>query len=224
LHLGSERSWRRARLRRSNRRESIRSTQARHTAPIARIITVWLTSSATLLLLGALLPGVAIAGFGTALAVAAILGLLNGIVWPLVLRFALPLTVLTLGPRRRAPQRRHALRTDGFAHCPDIVLNSTYCAESEEVAAFEQLVGSHGGLGGRQSFPFLLHPVELELPTDEHVVGAEAVHRHLRRWLVFVGQREYADRRSLARAAVAGADGRDPRGASPAQDIEAQAR
>ena len=43
---------------------------------------------------------------------------------------------------------RHVLRTDGFVHCPDIVLNSTYWAESEEVAAFEQLVGSHGGLGG----------------------------------------------------------------------------
>jgi uncharacterized membrane protein YvlD (DUF360 family) len=118
---------------------------------------------------------------------------------------------------------RHVLRTDGFAHCPDIVLNSTYWAESEEVAAFEQLVGSHGGLGGTQSFPFLLHPVELELPADEHIVGAEAVHSHLRRWLVFVGQKEYAERRSPARATAVGAGGRGPLGASPARDGEAQA-
>jgi hypothetical protein len=91
---------------------------------------------------------------------------------------------------------RHVLRTDGFAHCPDIVLNSTYWPDSDEVAAFEQLVGSHGGLGGTQSFPFLLHPVELELP-DAEIVGAEAVHRHLRRWLVQLGHGEYAEQRSV---------------------------
>jgi Type I phosphodiesterase / nucleotide pyrophosphatase len=86
---------------------------------------------------------------------------------------------------------RHVRRTDGFAHCPDIVLNSTYWADLDEVAAFEQLVGSHGGMGGTQSFPFVLHPVELALP-DEAIVGAEHVHRELRRWLVELGHSEYA--------------------------------
>ena len=86
---------------------------------------------------------------------------------------------------------RHVSRTDGFAHCPDIVVNSTYWEQSDEVCAFEELVGSHGGLGGGQSFPFLLHPVALELSGDE-LVGAEAVHRQLRRWLVELGHREYA--------------------------------
>jgi hypothetical protein len=85
---------------------------------------------------------------------------------------------------------RHVLRTDGFAHCPDIVVNSTYWQETDEVAAFEELVGSHGGMGGTQSYPFVLHPVELELPSEE-VIGAEAVHRHLRRWLVQLGHSEY---------------------------------
>ncbi|HMD55849.1 MAG TPA: phage holin family protein [Solirubrobacteraceae bacterium] len=86
---------------------------------------------------------------------------------------------------------RHVSRTDGFPHCPDIVVNSTYWSQSDEVAAFEELVGSHGGLGGSQSYPFLLHPVELALPAQE-LVGAEAVHRELRRWLVELGHREYA--------------------------------
>ncbi len=45
-------------------------------------------------------------------------------------------------------------------------------------------------MGGTQSYPFVLHPVELELP-DEELVGAEAVHRHLRRWLVELGHAEY---------------------------------
>jgi uncharacterized membrane protein YvlD (DUF360 family) len=86
---------------------------------------------------------------------------------------------------------RHLRRTDGFAHCPDIVVNSTYWTDTDEVAAFEELVGSHGGMGGTQSFPFVLHPPDLELP-DQELVGAEAVHRHLRRWLVELGHGEYA--------------------------------
>jgi hypothetical protein len=86
---------------------------------------------------------------------------------------------------------RHVRRTDGFAHCPDIVLNSTYWAELDEVAAFEELVGSHGGMGGAQSHPFVLHPVELALPDE--LVGAEAVHREFRRWLVALGHDSYAE-------------------------------
>jgi len=89
---------------------------------------------------------------------------------------------------------RHVRRTDGFAHCPDIVLNSTYWREWDEVAAFEELVGSHGGLGGSQSHPFLLHPVSLPLPEQE-LVGAEAVHREFRRWLVQLGHSEYGEPR-----------------------------
>jgi uncharacterized membrane protein YvlD (DUF360 family) len=86
---------------------------------------------------------------------------------------------------------RHVRRTDGFAHCPDIVVNSTYWHELDEVAAFEELVGSHGGMGGEQSFPFILHPAELRLPAEQ-LVGAEAVHRELRRWLVSLGHDSYA--------------------------------
>jgi uncharacterized membrane protein YvlD (DUF360 family) len=92
---------------------------------------------------------------------------------------------------------RHVRRTDGFSHCPDIVLNSTYWAELDEVAAFEELVGSHGGMGGAQSYPFLLHPGELELP-EEMLVGAEAVHRELRGWLAALGHTAYAPERTAA--------------------------
>jgi uncharacterized membrane protein YvlD (DUF360 family) len=92
------------------------------------------------------------------------------------------------GPRAA----RHVKRTDRFPHCPDIVVNSTYWTDMDEVAAFEELVGSHGGMGGTQSYPFVLHPVELELP-DEDIVGAEALHRHLRRWLVELGHDEYRE-------------------------------
>ncbi|HMU27968.1 MAG TPA: phage holin family protein [Solirubrobacterales bacterium] len=76
----------------------------------------------------------------------------------------------------------HVLRTHRFSNCPDIMINSTWWEEMDEVAAFEELVGSHGGMGGTQSHPFVLHPVDLEWP-EEPVIGAEAVHRILKSWL-----------------------------------------
>jgi hypothetical protein len=86
----------------------------------------------------------------------------------------------------------HVRRTDGFAHCPDLAINSAYWAELEEVAAFEELVGSHGGLGGPQSFPFVLFPRVLPYP-DQPVVGAERMHRVLRSWLALLGHDAYRD-------------------------------
>jgi hypothetical protein len=74
----------------------------------------------------------------------------------------------------------HLRRLDGFDNVGDLLINSTYDRELQEVAAFEELVGSHGGMGGPQNRPFLLHPDELTL--DEHLVGAPAVHRQLQRW------------------------------------------
>jgi hypothetical protein len=84
----------------------------------------------------------------------------------------------------------HVRRTDRFAHCPDLAVNSAYWADTEEVAAFEELVGSHGGLGGPQSFPFVLFPAELRYPGGP-VVGAEAMHHVLRGWLAALGQDAY---------------------------------
>jgi uncharacterized membrane protein YvlD (DUF360 family) len=85
----------------------------------------------------------------------------------------------------------HLRRTDAFPHCADLMINSTFWPEFGEVAAFEELVGSHGGMGGSQSFPFVLHPSELEW-SQEEVVGAERVHRIFRGWLARLGQAAYA--------------------------------
>ncbi|MEV7416269.1 phage holin family protein [Streptomyces sp. NPDC089919] len=72
-------------------------------------------------------------------------------------------------------------RTDSFPHVADVMVNSAYFPETGEVHAFEEQIGSHGGLGGEQGRPFLLWPVELSAPGEP--VGAERVHRVLRRWL-----------------------------------------
>ncbi|MEU6863294.1 phage holin family protein [Streptomyces sp. NPDC046876] len=73
-------------------------------------------------------------------------------------------------------------RTDSFPHVPDVMVNSAYDPRTGEVHAFEEQIGSHGGLGGEQGHPFLMWPTALSEP-DPHLVGAEAVHHVLRRWL-----------------------------------------
>jgi uncharacterized membrane protein YvlD (DUF360 family) len=76
---------------------------------------------------------------------------------------------------------QHLLRTDGFAHAPDIAVGSFYDDALEEGCAFEELISFHGGLGGAQTRPFVLHPAELTTP-GEPVVGAAAVNELLRGW------------------------------------------
>jgi uncharacterized membrane protein YvlD (DUF360 family) len=77
-------------------------------------------------------------------------------------------------------------REDAMVHAPDLLLLSQYDPELGEVAAFEELIGSHGGLGGPQTEPFILHPVEWTL--DEEVpLGAPAIYRNIRRWLSSIG-------------------------------------
>jgi uncharacterized membrane protein YvlD (DUF360 family) len=75
----------------------------------------------------------------------------------------------------------HLRRTDGFEHVADIMVNSFYDPEFEQGCAFEELISFHGGLGGPQTQPFILHPVELPMPA-EPVRGAAAVHDVLMGW------------------------------------------
>jgi uncharacterized membrane protein YvlD (DUF360 family) len=77
--------------------------------------------------------------------------------------------------------RRHLLRTDGFEHAPDLLLNSFFDATLGEGCAFEELISFHGGLGGPQTRPFILHPAHLRAP-DGPIVGATAVHALLTGW------------------------------------------
>lgn len=76
-------------------------------------------------------------------------------------------------------------RTHSFPHTADIMVNSFHDPADGEVLAFEEQIGSHGGLGGAQGSPFLLSPLAFSEPVDDDgdLVGAEHVHRVLRRWL-----------------------------------------
>jgi hypothetical protein len=63
-------------------------------------------------------------------------------------------------PDHRAAQ---LLRLARFPNAGDLIVNSTLYKDGQ-VAAFEELVGSHGGLGGQQTEAFILHPADMKVP------------------------------------------------------------
>jgi hypothetical protein len=54
--------------------------------------------------------------------------------------------------------------------------------DTDEVAAFEELIGSHGGLGGWQTQASLVYPASWREPAGP-LHGAPAVHRQLKAWI-----------------------------------------
>jgi uncharacterized membrane protein YvlD (DUF360 family) len=80
----------------------------------------------------------------------------------------------------------HLRRHDSFTHCPDLLVNSTYDPDSDEVGPFEEFMGSHGGLGGPQMRPVAVVPAAWSQPA-EPIVGDEAMHHMLRAWLTETG-------------------------------------
>jgi hypothetical protein len=88
-----------------------------------------------------------------------------------------PLTVF--GPRAR----QHLLRVSSFMNVPDLLVNSFYDPSLDEAAAFEELIGGHGGLGGKQMHPFLIYPAEIALDETTPIIGAEELHQVLLRFV-----------------------------------------
>jgi uncharacterized membrane protein YvlD (DUF360 family) len=73
-------------------------------------------------------------------------------------------------------------RLDGFANVGDLLINSVYYPHSGEVAAFEELVGSHGGLGGDQTSAFIVHPASWSVP-ERPITGPAQINSLLRYWI-----------------------------------------
>ena len=87
------------------------------------------------------------------------------------------------------------LRVAEFDNAPDIYLNSMYDPQTDEVAAFEELVGCHGGVGGWQTRAVLVHPSDWTvwpelLDSQGRLVSAEVVHRQMVGWLELLGHRK----------------------------------
>ncbi len=99
---------------------------------------------------------------------------------------------------------RRLRRLSGFANVGDLAVVSRYDEATEEVAAFEELIGSHGGLGGPQTAAFALVPASWPIP-ETPVVGGEALNALFRACLAF-------ERRALEGDAAA------PGSAPPGED------
>lgn len=61
------------------------------------ILIRWMGSALGLLLAAYLVPGIQVSGFGRALIAAAVLGLVNLLIRPLIFLFTLPINLLTFG-------------------------------------------------------------------------------------------------------------------------------
>jgi uncharacterized membrane protein YvlD (DUF360 family) len=55
------------------------------------------------------------------------------------------------------------MRVAEFPHSGDLIINSTIYPDGT-VAAMEELIGNHGGLGGEQTDAFIFHPEDMEVP------------------------------------------------------------
>ena len=81
------------------------------------------------------------------------------------------------------PNAAQHLRTlDTYPCMPDVLVNSFYDPVKDEGAAFEELVGFHGGLGGEQNIPFLMYPAHLQEGELPPIVGADEVYTVIRKW------------------------------------------
>ena len=107
------------------------------------------------------------------------------------------------------PHARDAItRLESFETCGDLILLGTIDPVTGEVTGLEELIGSHGGLGGWQVEPFILVPKGLEL-SGKPLLGAPALYEQLVAW-----QRQAA----AAGAAEPGSEpGVDPASGSPAE-------
>jgi hypothetical protein len=93
--------------------------------------------------------------------------------------------LLPYGPHAR----RDLLRHQEAVHNGDLVLISSVDPVTEEVAAFEELVGSHGGLGGWQTDAVLVHPARWPI-TQPELDGPDTIHKQLVEWLSMLGLRK----------------------------------
>jgi hypothetical protein len=93
-----------------------------------------------------------------------------------------------------APYGEHAARVLRravvMAEAPDLYVNSTVDEGTLDIAAFEPLVGAHGGLGGWQDRAVLLVPTELVAAVPaSRIEGADQLHQVLVKMLESLGHR-----------------------------------
>ena len=104
-----------------------------------------------------------------------------------------------------APQ--HCCAPTASQHVADIMVGSFYDPALDEGCAFEELISFHGGIGGSQTRPFILHPSHMEVPPGPDPGRRERT-RHPRRLAGRASRRrpqgrEHSDRRRRPRVNAA---------------------
>lgn len=61
------------------------------------LIVRWIINALAILLAAYLLPGITVGGFGTALILSIVLGIINAVLKPILIILTLPINILTLG-------------------------------------------------------------------------------------------------------------------------------
>ena len=65
--------------------------------PIIRILVIWVIQTVALLIMAWLMDSVSVESVGTAIVAAAVIGLLNALLWPILSYILVPFAMLTLG-------------------------------------------------------------------------------------------------------------------------------
>ena len=65
-------------------------------------------------------------------------------------------------------------RVADFETAGDLIINSTLYPDGT-VAAMEEMIGSHGGLGGEQTDAFIMHPGDMQIPETRNSMDVKAI-------------------------------------------------
>ena len=92
--------------------------------------------------------------------------------------------VVVAGARDGCDPWRDGLPVGDGGRRGDLTLIGPYDPQTGQLVSYEDVARPHGGLGGWQGEPFLLHPSALEL--EGPLVGALSVHDALRRFALLL--------------------------------------
>ncbi len=75
---------------------------------------------------------------------------------------------------------KQLLKLFSYSNVGDLIIQSRYDPETDQIPAFENLIAHHGGLGGDQTLAFVMHPSKL--PFNGPLDDATKMHNLLRSW------------------------------------------
>jgi uncharacterized membrane protein YvlD (DUF360 family) len=91
-----------------------------------------------------------------------------------LLSFAIPHGEKTVSPGMLDLRARQLLRLANFPHAGDLIINSPVYADGT-VAAYEELIGNHGGMGGEQTDAFIFGPADMHVPETSNSTDVFAI-------------------------------------------------